>query len=43
MCSWYARLEHVEMWVFMIMLLLFFVLFDRSGIVGLKLLETNIT
>jgi hypothetical protein len=39
----YARLEHMEMWTLMIMLLLFFVLLDHSGIVGLKLPETNIT
>jgi hypothetical protein len=43
MRSWYARLEHMEMWALVIMLLLFFVLFDHSGIVGLKLPETNIT
>jgi hypothetical protein len=42
MHSWYARLEHMEMWVLTIMLLLFFVLLGHSGIVGLKLPETNI-
>jgi hypothetical protein len=43
MRSWYARLEHMEIWALMIMLLLFFCILDHSGIVGFKLPETNIT